>query len=87
MSHFLQPLDIGCFQLIKWHHSQALNESARIGGHELNKTDFLTTLPYIRQRTFIKSTIAAGFGRTGIVPFNPKKVLPHLYFLEDVNPN
>ena len=85
--HFLQPLDVGCFQPIKWHHGQALDESARYGGHEFNKTDFLAALPYIRQHTFTRSTIAAGFGRTGIVPFNPKKVLPHLRFLENVNPN
>ncbi|OCK94510.1 uncharacterized protein K441DRAFT_720335, partial [Cenococcum geophilum 1.58] len=82
-SHFLQPLDIGCFQLIKWHHSQALNELAWYSGHKFNKTNFLATLPYIRQRTFTQSIITAGFGRTGIVPFNPKKVLPHLRFLEN----
>ena len=72
---------------MKWHHSQALNKSAQYSGYEFNKTNFLTALPYIRQHTVIGSTITAGFRRTGIIPFNPKKVLPHLHFLEDINPN
>jgi len=85
--HFLQPLDVGCFQLIKWHYGQALNKLAWYSGHKFNKTDFLTALPYIRQRTFTRSIIAVSFRRTGIILFNSKKVLLYLCFLENVNPN
>ena len=60
---------------------------ARYGSYKFNKTNFLAILPYIRQRIFIGSIIAAGFKCINIILFNPKKVLLYLYFLEDINPN
>jgi hypothetical protein len=81
-SHFLQPLDVGCFQPMKWHHGQALDLSARYGGQEFTKIQFFAALHEICQKTFTDRTIGGGWARTGLIPFNPEKVLPRLQILE-----
>lgn len=77
-THFLQPLDVGCFQPLKWHHGQALDINARTGGSDYTKADFLAALEDIRTRTFTPRTIRGGFKRCGIVPLNAEEVLPKL---------
>jgi DDE superfamily endonuclease len=43
-THFLQPLDVGCFQPLKHHHGRALNLTARYLEKEFIRTEFLVAL-------------------------------------------
>ena len=44
ITHFLQPLDVGCFQPLKYYHGQALNTLARYTRKEFIRTEFLAAL-------------------------------------------
>lgn len=77
-THLLQPLDVGCFQPLKWYHGRCLDWAARTGSRDINKADFMATVEEIRRLTFTRKTILGGWRRTGIAPFNPEIVLSQL---------
>lgn len=56
-THLLQPLDVGCFQPLKWYHGKTLDWAARTGAKEITKDDFFATLDEIRRQTFTYNTI------------------------------
>jgi hypothetical protein len=74
LTHILQPLDVGCFQPLKWYHSRSLDYASRSGATEINKADFLSTIDEIRRLTFTSNTIKSGWRRTGLHPWDPEKV-------------
>jgi hypothetical protein len=84
-THFLQPLDVGWFQPLKWYHGQVLDLVARTGASEFNKTEFFTALHTIRSQVFKRRTILGGYQKTGIQPFNAEIVLTKLRAQEEVN--
>ncbi|KAF2184555.1 CENP-B protein [Zopfia rhizophila CBS 207.26] len=43
-THFLQVLDVGCFQPLKWYHGRMLDWAARTGSKDISKDDFLATI-------------------------------------------
>ncbi|KAF2177060.1 DDE-domain-containing protein, partial [Zopfia rhizophila CBS 207.26] len=73
-THFLQVLDVGCFQPLKWYHSRTLDWAARTGSKEITKA----TIHAIRMETFKPGIIRSGWRRTGIHPFNPEAVAKKL---------
>ena len=77
-THFLQPLDVGCFQPNKHYHRQAVNEATRMGNRDYSRTDFFADIEEIRRQTFKESTIKSAFKKTGIWPLNPHTVLKKL---------
>jgi len=77
-THFLQPLDVGCFQPNKHYHREAVNEATRMGNRDYNRMDFFADIERIRHQTFKESTIKSSFKKTGIWPFNPEIVLQKL---------
>jgi hypothetical protein len=83
-THFLQPLDVGCFQPLKHHHGQALDSAARYSGKEFTRTEFLAALAQIRHQTFTRRTIVGAWQKTGIVPFKPEVILTWLRRQEQV---
>ncbi|EMD86643.1 hypothetical protein COCC4DRAFT_200460 [Bipolaris maydis ATCC 48331] len=56
-SHFLQPLDVGCFQPYKHWHAQAVDHATRTGCTAFNKIKFLAAIESIRAYTFKPRTI------------------------------
>jgi DDE superfamily endonuclease len=74
-THFLQPLDVVCFQPLKHYHAEAIDDAVRTGDTKFSKIEFLAALPTIRRQAFKKSTILSAFRQTGIIPYNPDKVL------------
>jgi hypothetical protein len=44
-SHLLQPLDVGCFAVLKRHYRQLVEQRIRLGFNHINKIDFLTAFP------------------------------------------
>ena len=78
ITHFLQPLDVGCFQPNKHYHREAVNEATRMGNRDYNRMDFFADIERIRRQTFKELTIKSSFKKTGIWPFNPEIVLQKL---------
>ena len=69
-SHFLQPLDVGCFQPYKHWHAQAIDNATRTGCILFNKAEFLAAIESIRAHTFKPRTIQKGWRDTGLYPLN-----------------
>ncbi|KAJ5614365.1 hypothetical protein N7528_008019 [Penicillium herquei] len=77
-SHLLQPLDIGCFAVLKRTYSDLIGQKVRAGINHIDKLDFLTAYPQAHANTFKLETIKNSFEAAGIVPFDPQSVLSKL---------
>lgn len=77
-SHLLQPLDIGCFAVLKRPYYRAVESQARLGYNHISKRDFLESYPQARQDTFKSTTIQSSFAAVGLVPINAERVLSKL---------
>ena len=77
--YILQPLDIGCFAVLKQHYRQAIEAQMQVGINHINKDDFLTLYQEIRPAVFQSATIQSGFRATRILPFNLDQVLLELH--------
>ena len=73
-SHFLQPLDVGCFQPYKHWHAQAVDYATRTGCTAFNKVEFLAAIESIRAYTFKSRTIQKGWRDSGLYPLDIKRV-------------
>ncbi|EED19666.1 MFS multidrug transporter, putative [Talaromyces stipitatus ATCC 10500] len=77
-SHLLQPLDVGCFAVLKRHYGQLVEQRMRLGFNHIDKMDFLTAFPQARTVAYKAQTIRNSFAATGLVPFNPDRVIQQL---------
>ena len=77
-THFLQPLDVGCFQAFKYWHQEGLNRATRLGNYQFDKMDFLYLFPQMHSRTFTPPTIRHAWLRCGLIPFNPEVGLEYV---------
>ncbi|EED21129.1 transposon, putative [Talaromyces stipitatus ATCC 10500] len=77
-SHLLQPLDVGCFAVLKRHYGQLVEQRMRLGFNHIDKIDFLTAFPKARTMAYKAQTIRNSFAATGLVPFNPDRALQQL---------
>jgi hypothetical protein len=77
-SHLLQPLDVGCFAVIKRYYGEEIENLIRLGIFHINKSDFLTAYIAARKRTMIGTTIINAFSASVLVPYNPDRVLSKL---------
>jgi hypothetical protein len=77
-SHLLQPLDIGCFSALKKRYGDLIQEKMRLGVNYIDKAEFIPLLKQVRDQAYTAENIASGFTKTGIYPFNPRKVLDDL---------
>jgi hypothetical protein len=74
-SHILQPLDVGCFAPLKKAYGNQVGNLMRLGINHIDKPEFLTCLENARIEAFSVSNIHSGFAATGVVPFDPERVL------------
>ncbi|EED11996.1 conserved hypothetical protein [Talaromyces stipitatus ATCC 10500] len=77
-SHLLQSLDVGCFAVLKQQYGQLVEQRMRLGFNHINKIDFLTAFPQARTMAYKAQTIRNSFTATGLVPFNPDRVIQQL---------
>jgi hypothetical protein len=77
-SHLLQPLDIGCFAVLKREYGRLVESKIRVGINHINKLDFLEAYPLARIEAFKSETIKNSFGAAGLVPFSPERVISKL---------
>ncbi|EEA22980.1 conserved hypothetical protein [Talaromyces marneffei ATCC 18224] len=73
-SHLLQPLDVGCFAVLKRHYGQQVEQRMRDGFNHIDKLDFLMAFPKARTEAYKARTIQNSFVATGLVPFNPDRM-------------
>ena len=74
-SHKLQPCDIGIFAPLKTAYRDEVERLYREGLVTVGKEHFTSLYRPARERAFSKRNILAGWAATGIVPFNPERVL------------
>jgi hypothetical protein len=77
-SHLLQPLDVSCFAVLKRQYGRLVENRMRNGFNHVDKADFLTAFPEARTAAYKAETIRNGFAATGLVPFDPERVIQHL---------
>jgi hypothetical protein len=76
--HLLQPLDVGCFAVLKRLYGCLVENQMRLGINHMDKIDFLLAYPQARFEAFKEASIRNGFMATSLVPYNPVHVLANL---------
>lgn len=77
-SHVLQPLDVGCFAVLKRSYGRLVENKMRLGINHIDKLDFLNAYPTARAEAFQSQTIQNSFAATGLAPYDPERVLSKL---------
>ena len=78
-SHLLQPLDVGCFAVIKRAYSRFVSDLTRTGYNHIDKCDFLENYQHARLEAFQSATtIQNSFVASGLVPVDAARVLNKL---------
>ena len=85
-SHLLQPLDVSCFSPLKTAYGHEVGELARQGVFHIDKDEFLDIYPRIHILIFSEQNIKSGFRATGLVPYNPERVLSSLTVVRTPSP-
>ena len=77
-SHLLQPLDVGCFAVLKRAYGKYVEDVMRRGQNHIDKLDFLDAFPTARIEAFKAETIKNSFLATGLDPYDPNRVISKL---------
>ncbi|KAJ5568122.1 hypothetical protein N7450_010608 [Penicillium hetheringtonii] len=77
-SHLLQPLDVGCFAVLKRVYGRFVSDLARTGYNHIDKLDFLADYPRARLEAFQPNIVQSSFAATGIVPVDANRVFSKL---------
>lgn len=77
-SHLLQPLDVGCFSVLKRQYGKLVEGLMRSGVNQITKLDFLAEYPTARAACYNLDTIQNSFATTSLNPFDPNRVLKTL---------
>jgi hypothetical protein len=74
-SHLLQPLDVGCFAVLKRSYGRLVEHKMSLGINHIDKLDFLTLYQQARAQSLSEANIKSGFRGTGLVPYDPSAIL------------
>jgi len=74
-SHKLQPCDVGVFGPLKGAYRDLAERFYRGGANTVGKEHFTALYSAAREKTLTPHNIRAGWGRSGMYPFNPDRVL------------
>jgi hypothetical protein len=85
-SHLLQPLNVGCFSPLKAAYRHQVSELARQRIFHVDKLDFLHLYPKVRQTALSAQNIQASFRVTGLVPYDPERVISCLTLVRTPSP-
>jgi hypothetical protein len=77
-SHLLQPLNVSYFTPLKRSYGSAVKQYIRVGVNYIDKVDFLRAYYTARIAAITTSTIRSGFVATGLVLYDPDRVLTKL---------
>jgi len=74
-SHKLQPCDVAVFAPLKSAYREQVERLERGGVNTIRKEHFTSLYSPARETAFTPKNIKAGFAASGLVPFNPDRVL------------
>jgi hypothetical protein len=74
-SYKLQPCDVAVFAPLKTACREQVERLERGGVYSIGKEHFVALYSHARVRAFTSKNIKAGFTATGLIPFNPERVL------------
>jgi AraC-like DNA-binding protein len=77
-SHFLQPLDVGCFSPLKASYGKQIERMMRMQITHITKEDFFDAFVEAFHASITPNNIQAGFRAAGLVPFDPESVVSRL---------
>jgi hypothetical protein len=77
-SHLLQPLDVGCFLVLKNAYSREIEHLIRCSITYISKTEFFLAFYTAFQVTFTESNIRGAFRGAGLYPLDPETVISKL---------
>jgi hypothetical protein len=77
-SHILQPLDVGCFSPLKKAYSRQIENMMQAHITHITKDDFLPAFHVAHFAAMTESNIQGGFRGTGLLPFDPERVISTL---------
>ena len=78
LTHLIQPLDVGYFQMFKHFHKLAVYQSIQNMQTTYDYSYFLRDLKGICTKTFIESTIVSTWTKCGLFPINLDVVLKRM---------
>ncbi|KAJ3545561.1 hypothetical protein NM208_g2452 [Fusarium decemcellulare] len=77
-SHLLQPLDVGCFSVLKKAYGREIEYLIRCSITHISKIEFFSAFHAAFKATFTESNIRGGFKGAGLAPFDPENVISKL---------
>ena len=77
-SHLTQPLDVGCFSVLKRAHSREVEYFIKLYINHITKVEFLLAFKAVHFAAITKDNVKGGFRGAGLVPFNPEVVISKL---------
>ena len=77
-SHFLQPLDVGCFGPLKSSYGKQIEKMMRMQITHITKDDFLAAYITAHNTAMTMKNVQAGFRATGLAPYDPETVIERL---------
>jgi hypothetical protein len=78
-SHLLQLLDVGYFSVLKRSYGRLVEQKMGLGINYINKQEFLLLYQQARAKALHESNLRCGFAATGLVPYEPDRVLSLLH--------
>ncbi len=77
-SHLTQPLDVGCFSVLKRLYGKELEAFIMAHINHITKPEFFIAFKAAHLATMTSQNIKAGFRGAGLVPYDPQAVLSKL---------
>ncbi|KFY24886.1 hypothetical protein V493_04968 [Pseudogymnoascus sp. VKM F-4281 (FW-2241)] len=77
-SHITQPLDVGCFSVLKRMYSRQIEGFMKAYINHITKVEFFMAFKTAYQQSITVQNAQAGFRGAGLVPFDPKAVISKL---------
>ncbi|KAJ3545078.1 hypothetical protein NM208_g450 [Fusarium decemcellulare] len=77
-SHLLQPLDVGCFSVLKRAYGREIDRLIRCSITHVSKTEFFPAFHAAHEATMTEGNIKGAFRGAGLVPLDPESVISKL---------
>src|SRR5689334_16658678 len=77
-SHLTQPLDVGCFSVLKRAYGRQIETFIKAHINHISKVEFLLAFKAAYMESKTAQNAQAGFRGAGLVPFNPEAVISKL---------
>jgi len=77
-SHLTQPLDVGCFSVLKRAYGREIETFIKAHINHITKVEFFLAFKAAYSASITAQNSQAGFRGAGLVPFNPQAVLSKL---------